>query len=167
VNPTDRAVIRIGPATSEEIRELRHQVLRPGRPLGVLDSPDDLRTLQYAAWDGGRVVGCVRILPAPWPGADSADPPEPRAWQLRSMAVDPTYQGHGIGGRLLAAIEAEARARTIPLLWANARTAALGFYRRAGWRVVGEEFVHPESGLPHFRIVLALGAGSPTSPRSS
>lgn len=141
--------LRISPATTADVRELRHAVLRPGLPLGVLDGPDDERSVHYAAWDGDRVVGTVRILPAAYDG-------EPAAWQLRSMAVDPGYQGRGIGRLLVDAIVAEARARGVPLLWANARTAALGFYTKGGWQVVGEEFVHGSSGLPHYQIVLPL-----------
>lgn len=141
--------IRVGPASLADVRELRHRVLRPGQPPGVLDGPDDTVSVHYAAWDGDRVVGTVRILPAAY---DS----EPDAWQLRSMAVDPRWQGRGIGRLLVDAIVAEARSRGVPLLWANARTSALGFYRKGGWHVVGDEFVQQASGLPHYRIVLSL-----------
>lgn len=141
--------LRVGPATTDDVREIRHRVLRPGKPFGILDSPDDERSVHYAAWLGDQVVGTVRILPAEYGG-------EPGAWQLRSMAVDPAYQGRGIGRLLIDAIVAEARSRGIPLLWAKARTSALGFYEKAGWTVHGEEFIHSESGLPHFEITRDL-----------
>jgi len=145
----DDGRIRIATATTAEVREIRHRVLRPGQPLGVLDSPDDERSVHLAAWDGDRVVGTVRILPAGHTG-------DPEAWQLRSMAVDPEYQGQGIGRRLLEAVVEEARRRGVGLLWANARTSALGFYTKAGWQAHGEEFLHPASGLPHYVITREL-----------
>jgi GNAT superfamily N-acetyltransferase len=141
--------IRVGPATSAETRELRHAVLRPGQPLGVLDSPDEASSLNVAAWDGDRIVGCVRIFPKPFGG-------QAGAWQLRSMAVDPSYQGRGVGRAVLDAVVAIARDRGATMLWANARTAALGFYERAGWVAQGEEFIHGDSGLPHYVITLQL-----------
>ena len=43
-----------------------------------------------------------------------------------------------------------------PLIWANARTTALGFYLRHGWQVAGEEFLASDTGLPHHPIRLDL-----------
>jgi predicted GNAT family N-acyltransferase len=41
-------------------------------------------------------------------------------------------------------------------VWCNARTPARGFYERAGFAAVGEEFALPDIG-PHFLMVLLLG----------
>jgi GNAT superfamily N-acetyltransferase len=79
-----------------------------------------------AAWD--RVVGTVAALE----GSDGV--------YVRGMAVEPRARGQGIGARLLAAVEAHARAgghgrlhlRTAPFL-----TAALALYERAGYRRTG------------------------------
>jgi GNAT superfamily N-acetyltransferase len=76
------------------------------------------------------------------------------------MAVDPSRQGTGIGGQVLAAAVASAAEAGAPLLWANGRTAALRFYQRHGWLVAGEEFVAGDTGLPHFPIILPLPAPS-------
>ena len=48
------------------------------------------------------------------------------------------------------------RAAGAPLLWANARMTALGFYERLGFEVVGEEYLHGPLGLPHKIILLPL-----------
>jgi GNAT superfamily N-acetyltransferase len=87
-------------------------------------------------------------------------PPAPTAWRLRGMAVDPQRQGGGVGAQVLAVAVAAARGAGAPLLWANGRSAALGFYRRHGWRIAGEEFNASDTGLPHFPIVLDLEAGA-------
>jgi GNAT superfamily N-acetyltransferase len=72
------------------------------------------------------------------------------------MAVDPGRQGTGIGAAVLAAAVAAARAAGAPMIWANARSTALGFYRRYGWQVAGEEFVTSDTGLRHYPMLLEL-----------
>ena len=145
----DRLVVRR--ARVDEIFPLRHAVLRPGRPVTYSVYSEDAGAVHIGAWDDGELVGCATVFPDPWPE-------EPQAWRLRGMAVDPSRQGTGIGGLVLAAAVAAAREAGAPLLWANARTAALRFYRRHGWDVAGEEFVAADTGLPHFPIVLELAA---------
>jgi GNAT superfamily N-acetyltransferase len=133
------------PATAATVRPLRNRVLRPTKQ----DTPAydaDPTAVHLAAIDGDVVVGCATVFPDPYDG-------EPAAWHLRGMAVDPARQGEGIGTVLLEAAAAVALAAGAPLLWAEGRVSALGFYQRLGWRVVGVEFIHPDSGLAHQRIV--------------
>ena len=72
------------------------------------------------------------------------------------MAVDPSRQGSGVGAQVLSQAVAAAREAGAPLIWANARTTALGFYLRHGWQVAGEEFLASDTGLPHHPIRLDL-----------
>ena len=44
----------------------------------------------------------------------------------------------------------------VELLWAHARDTALSFYTRAGFTVVGDGFVTPDTGLPHHLVTLSL-----------
>jgi GNAT superfamily N-acetyltransferase len=73
------------------------------------------------------------------------------------MAVDPSYQRGGVGRAVLAVAVDAARRAGAPLLWANARSTAVGFYERLGWRVVGPEFETADTGLPHKPMLLDLG----------
>jgi GNAT superfamily N-acetyltransferase len=143
-------------ATVAEIFPLRHAVLRPGRPVSYSVYSEDDGAVHVGAWDDGMLVGCATVFPQPWPGTDAL-PAEPAAWRLRGMAVDPSMQGTGVGRLVLAEGLASAREAGAPLLWANARTSAIGFYERIGWRVVGEEYVATDSGLPHKPMYLPLG----------
>lgn len=129
------------------------RVLRPAGPLpGDQPFPPDWRHL--AAVVDGRIVGACSLGPSPWPRPDLAEPPQPQ-WQLRSMAVLPDHRG-GVGSALLsAAVEAAADEGAV-CLWATARVAALGLYRRAGWRVVGPEWDKPGIG-PHNYVIRILG----------
>ena len=135
-----------------EILPLRRAVLRPGYPDAASDYAEDAQAVHVGAWDDALLVGCATVFADPWPGP----PPEPTAWRLRGMAVEPGRQGTGVGALVLAEGVAAARAAGAPMMWANARSTALGFYERLGWRVAGEEFHASDTGLPHYPIVLDL-----------
>jgi GNAT superfamily N-acetyltransferase len=139
-------------AGAEEVRPLRNLVLRGVTPGTV--PPYDLQpsTVHVGAFENGQCVGTASLFPMAYAG----DPAVPDAWQLRGMAVARERRGQGIGERLLDAAIAIVRAADVPLLWADGRSSALGFYVDAGWQVVGEEFLHTESGVLHQKILLPL-----------
>jgi GNAT superfamily N-acetyltransferase len=158
-----RVTLVVRRASAEEIFPLRHAVLRPGRPVTASVYAGDDKAVHIGAWAGGGelLVGCATVFPDPWPGgpadvAGAAAAPEPAAWRLRGMAVDPSQRRTGVGRQVLAVAVEAAREGGAPLLWANARTAALSFYEAVGWRVAGEEFITHDTGLPHKPIVLPL-----------
>lgn len=145
-------------ATAEEIRPLRHAVLRPGHPESASVYPEDDIAVHISAWDDGMLVGCATVFPDPWKGPEGP-PAEPAAWRLRGMAVDPSRHRTGVGRVVLSAVVEAAVAGGAPLLWANARTTALPFYEANGWGVAGEEFLTADTGLPHKPIVLVPRVG--------
>ena len=61
---------------------------------------------------------------------------------LRSLAVEPRYRSRGLGARLVAAIEAEARARGVAALYLLTTTAA-AFFERAGYAAHDRAAVPP------------------------
>lgn len=145
-------------------RELRRAVLRPTWPVGsAMHGDDNPDAVHFAALDDGRIVGCCLILPRPYPIRPDRD----AAWQLRGMATTPDRQGQGVGALVMAAAVREAVARGGRLLWCDARTSATAFYRQHGFVAEGEEFLHAESGIPHYRMWRDLPepepAGWPTS----
>ncbi|MGN6475018.1 MAG: GNAT family N-acetyltransferase [Mycobacteriales bacterium] len=144
---TDDVVVRV--ATAEEILALRMSVLRPGWELSPSDYDQSPHPRHVAAFAGDEVLGCASVFPSPY--EDVAD-----AWQLRGMAVSSQLQGTGIGARVLLGAIDIAREAGEPLLWAHARVSALGFYRRLGFDVVGEEYRHGPLELPHKIIRLTL-----------
>lgn len=144
-------VVRV--ADPEEIRALRMSVLRPGFPIGPSDYDQWPQTRHVAAFAGDVAVGCASVFPYPYDGVDDA-------WQLRGMAVAPDRQGTGLGAQVLLGAIDVVRAAGGPLLWANARVTALGFYERLGFDVVGEEFVHGPLELPHRVVVRRLAQPS-------
>jgi ribosomal protein S18 acetylase RimI-like enzyme len=74
------------------------------------------------------------------------------------MATHPDHRARGLGTALLNDCIARTRDAGGELLWCNARTGALEFYRRAGFEPVGEPFELPEIGQ-HVQMALNLRAG--------
>jgi len=81
--------------------------------------------------------------------------------RLYNIVIDPTYQGAGLGKRLLSACEREAIRRKCRKLSLEVRTdnmAAIAFYRKRGYRIT-ENLPKYYSGKANgFRMVKMLGA---------
>lgn len=134
-------LIRRGAA--EDVVGLRHAVLRPGRPESDARwaGDTDPETQHWIATLDSEVVGVATVMRAPFP--DGVGP----EWQVRGMAVSPSFQGQGVGRQLLEALSAAIGAP----LWCNARVAAMPLYLRAGWRSVSATFEISGVG-PHQRM---------------
>jgi ribosomal protein S18 acetylase RimI-like enzyme len=139
VDANHRLIRRV---TAEDIRPLRHSVLRPGQAFLETRYPGDDAGLHFGAFDGDRLVGIASLYEE-----GRADGPA-GGWRLRGMATDPNVRGAGYGAALLAACVEEVAGAGGTEVWCNARMAAVGFYRRAGFEVVSEEFDVPGIG-PH------------------
>jgi predicted GNAT family N-acyltransferase len=143
---SDDHAFHVRPVPAGAIVDLRHRVLRPGRPreTAMFDGDDLPTSHHFAAIDGGgRIIGCASFHLNPFEG-------EP-AWQLRGVATDAGWVGRGVGRRVLTAGEADVLGRTPRLMWCNARAEAVGFYERLGWSVCSETFDVPFVG-PHYRM---------------
>ncbi|QKT04285.1 GNAT family N-acetyltransferase [Ectothiorhodospiraceae bacterium 2226] len=144
-------MVAYGTSQYAAARALREAVLR--RPLGLTLSAQDVQgeqdQLHYGMFDArGAALACVSVA--------LGDAGRAR---VRQMAVAAALQGRGLGRALLQAVEADLRARGVRELMLHARLQAVGFYRRQGYRVVGEPFL--EVGMPHRRMAKRLPEGEP------
>ena len=130
----------IRPVTAEDIRPLRHSVLRPGQAYLETRYPGDDAGVHFGAFDGDRLVGIASLYQEDRAGGPAG------GWRLRGMATDPGVRGAGFGAALLAACVEHVAGAGGSELWCNARMSAVGFYRRAGFEVVSEEFEVPGIG---------------------
>lgn len=131
----------------EEIIELRREVIiaGTGRESPYFEGDRDGTTRHFGAFEGERAVGCLTFLLNEWEGRE--------AWQLRGMATATELRDKGVGQRLLAFAEETLREGSdARRMWCNARSSAVGFYEKMGWRAVSEEFDIPGVG-PHYRMV--------------
>jgi predicted GNAT family N-acyltransferase len=135
-----RRVIRR--VSTEDIRPLRHSVLRPGQAFLETRYPGDDAGVHLGAFDGDRLVGIASLYEEDRVGGPAG------GWRLRGMATEPDVRGAGFGAALLVGCIEEVGAAGGTEVWCNARMSAVGFYRRAGFEVISEEFDVPGIG-PH------------------
>jgi predicted GNAT family N-acyltransferase len=93
-----------------------------------------LHAVAYA--EDGTPVGTGRLLPD---------------GHIGRMAVRKPGRGTGIGGALLQALMAQARARGDKAVVLSAQTHAAPFYERHGFSIDGEEFF--EAGIAHINMM--------------
>jgi ribosomal protein S18 acetylase RimI-like enzyme len=136
----------IRPISAEETRELRHLILRPFQQPHELVYPGDLEaaSMHVGAFADGRLVGVASVVLRTMPGSASTT-----AWQLRGMATCPEVRRLGVGTAMLRACIKHVALSGGTILWCNARTPAVPFYKRLGFETRGEEFQVARSG-PHF-----------------
>jgi len=130
---------------------LRLSVLRFDTPTKEVVFPEDELP---GSWHLGARVDGDLVGTSSWVPRDHEGNP---AVQLRGMATARHLQGSGLGGVLLERGCELAAERGFPLVWARARDAALAFYERHGFEVVGDGFVDQATQLPHHLVVRRLG----------
>lgn len=93
----------------------------------------------FTAHIDGEVAGAVALKPHV-----SGD--KQGQWELTKMAVDSRFRGHGVGQKLMDAVEGYARdtlgLKSLFLLSNTRNEAALRLYTRNGW-TVNHEGAHP------------------------
>ncbi len=139
--------------SSSEVLPLRHKILRPGLDRKeAIFSDDDLATTKHFAVVEAEIIIAVVTMRA------TTEVPEDllfldfkkNSWvQLRGMAVIESKQGKGVGNFLIRSIiDKNLLDPAYKAIWCNARTYALPFYQKLGFKEVGNEF-ETKVG-PHF-----------------
>jgi predicted GNAT family N-acyltransferase len=106
-----------------------------------LDGLDE-EALQIVALDESGVIATCRLRDL---GAE---------WKLERMAVEARVRGLGVGARLLAGAEDEARARGAEQMVLHAQIRAEPFYAANGYAPEGEWFM--DAGIEHIAMRKAL-----------
>lgn len=128
-----------GPADWPEIVDLRTRVFvhEQGVPPEIEQDDRDAAAVHALSRDAtGRVVATGRLLL----GDDG------RA-SIGRMATDAGARGSGHGAAVLAELHRQAVARGVTEIELHAQLSARGFYDRAGYEPVGEEYL--EAGIAH------------------
>lgn len=117
---------------------LREKILR--LPLGLKFTPEDITNdsneYHLGAFVETKLIGNVSLKPI-----------NSEIIKLKQMAIDPTYQGKGIGSKLLQYAEKYAIANNFKEIQLHARCHAQEFYAKFGYIPQGETFI--EVGIPH------------------
>ena len=136
------------PDDYSRIFRLRWEVLRQawGQPEGSERDGDEYSSVHRAVLNGDnpeQIVACGRIQQA---GENQA--------QIRYMAVNEAFRGHGLGSAVLNSLEEAASGMMVSQVFLNAREPALNFYLKSGYRLVQE--ISPFLGIRHFRMAKLL-----------
>ncbi|TVQ77731.1 MAG: GNAT family N-acetyltransferase [Bradymonadales bacterium] len=139
--------------SSKDCWPLRLKLLRPGQSIETVqfegdDWPGSLHLGAFMRLQGDETP-CVGVLSLI--ARNELFEKSSKEFQLRGMAVEPSLQGQGVGAELLAEGIRWAKETGIHMIWCNARTPVLNFYRKFGFASEGEEFDIPLGG-PHYRM---------------
>jgi ribosomal protein S18 acetylase RimI-like enzyme len=112
----------------EETYYLRHSVMNPEKKLSEMKRSGDETALHFGAILENRIVGIVSFYET-----------NPNEWRIRGIAVDPHFQGTGIGKALInhAVIEI----RGVKRIWCNSRIGAVSFYENLGFTVISKKVI--------------------------
>lgn len=125
----------------EETYPVRHEVLRPGRPLKEVFFEGDLEedTIHLGYFEEKKLVGVATYVPRKNSFFEA-----PLQYQLRGMAVLPAHRQKKLGEKLLLHGEQLLKKRNPNiLLWFNARESAIAFYEKYGYHTIGSSFMIP------------------------
>ena len=140
-----REVMLDSPEYHDAVR-LREAILRV--PLGLVLSAEEMagepECRHFVALAGSDVIATLLLKPL-----------DAHTVKMRQVAVQPSWQGAGVGARLVRFAEDAAWARGFRRMVAHARETAVGFYLRLGYAAEGATFL--EQTIPHRLVSKALG----------
>ncbi|MGG7665470.1 GNAT family N-acetyltransferase [Dyadobacter sp. BHUBP1] len=108
--------------------EIRHTVLWPDKPREFVKVPEDESGTHFGLYFEGTLVSVISLFDGN------------QDIRFRKFATLPGLQGKGLGSRLLQHAIAYAQAQGYTRMWCDARTDALGFYERFGFKKFSEPF---------------------------
>ncbi|MDR7371815.1 GNAT family N-acetyltransferase [Flavobacterium aquidurense] len=130
-------MIQIKEIPSKETYIVRQPVLRKGKPIeSCIFEGDDLDTTHhFGLFDNENLTGIISLFKQ-----INTTFAEKNQAQIRGMAVLETHQKKGFGEALVKYCEEYCIEENVDLIWFNARTAAVGFYKKMNYQTIGEAF---------------------------
>jgi GNAT superfamily N-acetyltransferase len=122
---------------------VRHPVLRKGKPIEscAFDGDDLETTHHFGLFQESNLIGIISLFLKTNPiFAENLQS------QIRGMAIVEAHQKKGFGEALVKHCEDYCISNQINLIWFNARTTAVGFYEKMGYKIQGNPFDIPNIG---------------------
>lgn len=117
----------------EGILALRYEVLRKAWNQSIDSAADEMESRSINAYiqnETGRLIACGRLQ-------ENAN----KIGQIRFMAVDPDWQGKGLGKQILIKLEEKAKELGLLEIELQARETALDFYKNNDYSIKGKSFL--------------------------
>jgi predicted GNAT family N-acyltransferase len=130
---------------------LRSEILRNGLPLKECVFPTDqiAGAFHLAYYEGDEIASIASFFPNNYKDYKEL------GYQLRGMASDPLFAGQGFGTKLVQFAIAYIKNTNARYIWCNARTSAVVFYEKIGFRKISEQFEIVGVG-PHVEMIMEL-----------
>lgn len=120
---------------AEETFPLRASILRNNIPLPISFEGDNTpTTIHLGAYSVGELVGVCSFMKSISPLVQG------NQYQLRGMATSEDFQGKGIGKLMLITAIDMLKNRGVTTLWCKAREIAVAFYKKQGFKIIGNPF---------------------------
>lgn len=139
--------VEFGSSRYDELVELRYKVLLEPLGLKFLDSFRD-KEISYLH------IGCIESLDDKLVGGLILAPVNDKEIRLMQVAVDPVYQGEGIGKALVSYAEKRAKEAGYSKIVMHAMLSVVNFYEKLGYHQEGDLF--EEQGLTFAKMVKKL-----------
>lgn len=132
--------------TALETFSVRQPVLRPGKPIETchFDGDNLPTTKHFGVFEDEILAGVITVLEN-----NSILFDKKKQFQIRGMAVLDSFQKKGLGKDLVIAVEKYVENQKGELIWFNARMIAVEFYKKMGYKTIGEIFEINDVG-PHY-----------------
>jgi len=145
-------MIEIKKISAFETIIVRHPVLRAGKPIETCNfEGDDLpSTVHFGLYFEEQLIAVISAFEV-----KNKLFIEENQYQIRGMAVLEEFQKKGFGEELLKHCENEIKLKKGNLIWFNARETAVGFYKKSGYEVLGDQFEILDVG-PHYILFKSL-----------
>lgn len=130
---------------AKDTHDIRHKILRPHGEVEDCLYPgdnDDL-TFHLGAYVNDKLVSVASFYMDNHPEIE-----DEYQFRLRGMATLDEFRGQGMSSALLRTAFPLIKKNHVNMLWCNARTSALGFYKKVGFEEYGNIF-EIESIGPH------------------
>ncbi len=131
---------------AEDIRPLRHKMLRQGKEFSTTTykRDDEEVTFHLGVFVENEIVSCATFYP------ENIDKVYAKnAYRLRGMATDENYSRNGYGKKIMKKGFTILTSKNCDILWCNARLKAVPFYKSIGLKKMGELFEISDIG-PHY-----------------
>ncbi len=107
---------------------LRQEVLWPKKTIEDVIVEGDESAVHFGVFHHGESIGVVSLFTCG------------QSMQLRKLAVIQKFQGVGVGTALIQNCISYARKNSASTIWCDARSSAIGFYRKLGFTIDEHEF---------------------------
>ncbi|MBC8045449.1 MAG: GNAT family N-acetyltransferase [Fimbriimonadaceae bacterium] len=125
----------------ESAVDLRHDILR--KPLGLVFTPQQLSEEKHnyhlAYYNDNILIAYLMLVPE-----------NDGRIKMKQVAVANTWQGKGVGSKLVLAAETFSKAKGFTVLYCHARDKAVPFYEKLNYNRVGDMF--REVTIPHYQM---------------